>query len=175
MGYYNTIPSGIVQSLIESWNGAAWSIVPSPNQGSSSNYLLSVSCANVTNCASDGSYYNGSIYQILMESWNGTAWSITSKPDQGSNEHDLFGISCSGSKSCVAVGDYYDHHLNADQALIESWDGATWTVTPSPDKGTTTNLLSGVSCWSSTECVAVGSGPNKKASAYRTLVEIGST
>ncbi len=48
--------AGLADSgLIEAWNGAAWSIVPSPSPGTGSG-LTPVSCASITFCASVGSY-----------------------------------------------------------------------------------------------------------------------
>lgn len=50
--YVNT--SGVSQTLVESWNGSAWSIAPSPNQSNGQNQLLAVSCATTTSCAAVG-------------------------------------------------------------------------------------------------------------------------
>jgi hypothetical protein len=41
VGYYQN-SSNIAQTLIEHWNGTSWSVVPSPNAGSSHNYLYGV-------------------------------------------------------------------------------------------------------------------------------------
>ena len=51
------------QTLIESWNGSAWSIVPSPN-ASQINLLLGVSCSSSSTCTAVG-YYGSS--QTLIE------------------------------------------------------------------------------------------------------------
>ena len=48
---YNTPP----QTLIESWNGSAWSIVPSPDTSSTlDNALSAVSCSNPSACVAVG-------------------------------------------------------------------------------------------------------------------------
>ena len=57
VGYFHTA-SEVVHTLIESWNGVAWSIVPSPNDGANDNYLLSVSCASPQSCQAVGQYTN---------------------------------------------------------------------------------------------------------------------
>ena len=45
------------QTLIESWNGSAWSIVPSPNTSPSEvNLLLGVSCSSSSACTAVGGY-----------------------------------------------------------------------------------------------------------------------
>jgi hypothetical protein len=50
------------RTLIESWNGTAWTVVPSPNGvlGISINLLESVSCPSATTCAAAGHYGNAS-------------------------------------------------------------------------------------------------------------------
>jgi hypothetical protein len=53
------------------------------------------------------------------------------------------------------------------QNLIEAWDGTTWTETPTPDVGTKTNEVNGVSCLNADDCAAVGF--HKKGSKDRTL------
>ena len=69
------------QTLVESWNGSAWSIVPSPNpSGSTDNVLYGVSCVNATNCTAVGQFTVASTSQTLVESWNGSAWSISPQP-----------------------------------------------------------------------------------------------
>src|SRR6185312_10639943 len=62
------------ETLIESWNGVAWSIVPSPNNGPYASLLISVSCVSANACQAVGEYSVGlGNYQTLIESWNGTA------------------------------------------------------------------------------------------------------
>ena len=65
------------ETAIESWNGTAWSVVPSPNLSGSLSQLRSVSCSSSNRCIAVGSYYNRTdttvLNQTLIESWNGTA------------------------------------------------------------------------------------------------------
>ncbi len=48
--------SGTSQTLIESWNGSGWSIVPSPNIGTHVNYLDAVACISSSSCTAVGAY-----------------------------------------------------------------------------------------------------------------------
>ena len=149
------------QTLIETWNGTAWTITPSPNTSATlNNFLAGVSCSLVTACVAVGSADNGTTGQTLIESWNGTAWTITPSPNTSSTlDNNLSGVSCSSPTACVAVG-------NADngtygQTLIESWNGTAWTITPSPNASTVfSNYLQGASCTAATACVAVGKSDN---------------
>jgi Ser-Thr-rich glycosyl-phosphatidyl-inositol-anchored membrane family len=165
VGYYDN-PSDVARTLVESWNGSVWTLVSSPNQGTSYNLLDGVSCTSSTSCVAVG-YYSASTVQTLVESWNGSSWSIVTSPNQGAGSNLLFGVSCAQSNSCVAVGDYYNGSVY--QNLAETWNGSTWTITPSPNSGTGINQLLGVSCTSSTRCAAVGNYSG--SSATQTLAE----
>ena len=148
------------ETLIESWNGSVWSIVPSPNAPSFlANDLTGVSCTGPSACMAVGyADSNGSLDQTLIESWNGSVWSIVPSPNTSDDQPNyLTGVSCSSSVSCTTVGvDVVDGLAN--QSLIESWNGSVWSIVPSPDTSSIqNNSLSGVSCSSPSACTAVGS------------------
>jgi Bacterial Ig domain len=145
------------QTLIESWNGSAWSIVPSPNTSpTQDNLLKGVSCSGPSACIAVGEYFTGSTDQTLIESWNGSAWSIVPSPNTSPTQDNLLnGVSCSGPSACVAGGNYFTG--TKDQTLIESWNGSAWSIVPSPNTSPTqNNALTGVSCNLPAACVAVG-------------------
>jgi hypothetical protein len=178
VGYDNTAVGG--ETLVESWNGTAWSIVPSPNPAIPpywvfGSFLDAVSCTSSTACMAVGDTNpNYREYQTLIESWDGTAWSIVPSPTPGSDPEPasfLGGVSCITPSSCIAVGDSLGIGGEGidDSTLIESWDGSTWSVVPSPDRANPpADELSGVSCVDSTNCTAVGQSGNRTS---KTLVE----
>ena len=55
---FSTVPSHNV-TLAEHWNGAKWSVQPTPTEGSYPTYLSSVSASSSTNAWSVGNYYDG--------------------------------------------------------------------------------------------------------------------
>lgn len=63
------------QSLIEHWNGSAWSIVTSPDPGKD-NDLQSVTALSANDAWAVGNFFTGGRSVNLIEHWNGTAWSI---------------------------------------------------------------------------------------------------
>ncbi|MGO9343754.1 MAG: hypothetical protein ACLP6E_14745 [Acidimicrobiales bacterium] len=133
-----------------------WKILPTPNEGTGDNRLGGVSCHSLNACVSVGYYLDSSgNSQTLAESWNGTAWTLTSSPNKGNDGDQLNAVSCLSSSNCVAVGTF-DTTAGRYQSLIESWNGTTWSVTPSPDPSEAFDYLSGVSCVGPTFCVAVG-------------------
>jgi hypothetical protein len=81
-------------------------------------------------------------------------WSIYPSPDQGSRDV-LNNVSCTSSTNCVAFGEYYSTTTSPLQTLVESWNGTSWSIAPSPSLQGNYDALNGVSC-SSTDCVAVG-------------------
>jgi hypothetical protein len=161
--------SGPNETLVESWDGTSWSVVPSPSVGVDSS-LESVSCNGPTQCQAIGSYTADSTgpSQTLAESWNGSVWSITPSPSPGPGHTTaLLGVSCPTTSNCIAVGYYGATH----KPLVESWDGGTWSVVRSPNpKADDDAELFGVSCHKSNDCVAVGGYFPGKYSE-RTLVE----
>jgi len=59
------------------------------------------------------------------------------------------------------------------RVLVESWDGKSWAVVPSPGTGQGVASLDGVSCTSARSCIAVGSlsSSSNAGGAVRVLVE----
>lgn len=152
-----------IPPLVEVWNGSEWIIVPSANAGSSGGWLQAVSCVSASWCVAVGNDYVASlgVTQTLIEDWNGTSWSITPSPNPISSAgSDLYGVSCATATSCVAVGEYQDSSTGNDDTLIESWDGSSWSITPSPNSSSPGIGLNAVSCVSASSCVAVGSYQN---------------
>jgi hypothetical protein len=85
--------SGVVdvpgsQTLIEHFNGTAWSIVPSPSPGSIAT-LGGVATSNAANnvwAVGADTPAGTSVRQTLTLNWNGTAWSVVASPDTGSTD-----------------------------------------------------------------------------------------
>ncbi len=180
VGFHEVQGAGedVPQTLVESWDGATWSIEPSPNQSSGDNLLFSVSCSSTTSCNAVGYYWNGVAYQTLIESWDGASWSVVPSPNQNNEgptlNNFLRSVSCVSSTSCMAVGFDYMNQFQNSQSLTESWDGTAWSLTASPNPGTDYNDVTGVSCSSAISCVAVGSynnTSNEDPSADQTLIE----
>lgn len=86
-------------------------------------------------------------------------WTVVATPSNGA---PLYGVSCTSTSMCVAVG--------GPGALIESWDGSSWTITPSPSEGDHSILWS-TSCASPVDCVAVGNYTPAGTKGQQTLIE----
>lgn len=148
VGYYVNA-SGVDMTLVEGWNGIAWSIQASASP-TGGGVLSSVSC-RVSPCTAVG---HSSQNIPLAERWNGSAWVIqpTATPAGGGA---LSGVSCTAASSCSAVGQ------SGKATLAERWNGTAWSIQPTPnptpvDTVMVSSLLSGVSCTAATGCTAVG-------------------
>ncbi len=139
----------IRRTLVESWNGSSWSVVPSPSPGLSSSGLVSVACISPDSCVAVGGYNSASsVDQALVENWNGVSWSEVPAANT-SNEDGLSSVACPSLTDCIAVGSASDY------PLIETWNGSVWAVISNPHPATVSQLSS-VSCSGPSFCMAVG-------------------
>jgi hypothetical protein len=123
----DTSNDGIIQTLIERWNGSEWAIVASPNNATTrDNELNGVACASASNCWAVGDYINtGLVAQTLIEHWDGISWTIVASPNtSNAQENKLNSVTYVAGSTCWAAG----HYLNGDgvkQTLIERWLSGT--------------------------------------------------
>jgi uncharacterized membrane protein len=76
---------------------------------------------------------------------------------QAAGNDALYGVSCTGSMQCVAVGSRAVGTGANIRPLAESWDGTRWRVLPMPGPASLPRTqVSGISCLTQEECVAVG-------------------
>jgi erythromycin esterase-like protein len=74
VGNYNKGGNG--RTLVEHWNGKAWTVQPSPDPGGSTHFngLSGVAAVSTSDAWAVGSYYNGTKDKTLVARWNGKAW-----------------------------------------------------------------------------------------------------
>ncbi len=135
------------QTLIENWNGSKWSVLSSINTSpSEDNYLGKASCVSTAFCMATGRYFNGTNWQTLIEKWSAGSWTLVPSPNTSSTQDNFLkgGVSCVSSMFCMAAGYYLNGSIN--QTLIEKWNGSSWAIISSPNRGTQDNSLYGVSC-----------------------------
>jgi len=96
--------------------------------------------------------------QATIEHWNGTSWSIVSSPKPTPSpalDSFLYGIAAISANDIWAVGGFHKSG-GGGATLIEHWDGTSWTIISSPDPGTASNGLTGVTTLSDGTVVGVG-------------------
>lgn len=148
------------RTLIEHWNGTAWSVVPSPNPGSQAYGLDSVVALASNDVWAVGTYLGTNARLPLIEHWNGDAWSIVTGPAlQGVTDSSLHSITRTpGTDEMWAVGYMIKgDRPSFEQPLIERWNGHGWMpVTPTTPAGAKASSLRGVVALSSSDAWAVG-------------------
>ena len=115
--------SGPGLTLTEHWNGINWSIVSSPNAGTTNNFLIGMAAISTRNIWAVGGFVNDPVSnnpQVLIEHWNGTRWSVVSSPSTGSDSSALEGVTrVPGNVSQLwTVGDFWNSS-GSHQTLIE--------------------------------------------------------
>ena len=158
VGRYTTKTSAV--TLAERWDGSKWTVQKTlnPSEAKESS-LLAVSCPSGTACIATGYYYDkGGTRLTLAESWNGSEWAIqTTKNRTGATQNILLGVSCTSSTACTAVGGDFPSGGGPQETLVERLSGSEWTIQTSVNPSESeASVLHGVSCASSSSCVAVG-------------------
>jgi hypothetical protein len=147
-------------TLAEAWNGSTWTIRQTPTPpGASHTVFSSISCASASACKAVGSATDSTtnVTAVLVESWNGSGWSIDATPNPGhATNSALSAISCPSAVACTAVGRTFPDKGQGQVTLAESWNGTGWTIQPTPSPSGATSQLSGASCASAADCIAVG-------------------
>ena len=146
---------------MEKLSAGAWSVMPSPDQGTGYNQLNGVSCVSASSCVAVGFSSVGSQERVLIETLANGSWTLTPSPALAASSSYLESVSCPAPNSCVAVG--YEYNGSGRRTLVETLTGGAWAPVSSPNVGSGDNLLDSVSCWSPASCVAVGYYASGKA------------
>jgi hypothetical protein len=143
------------RTLIEHWDGSAWSVVPSPSPGASD---------DLYDLMSSGS--NGSLWAVgstqptyggenapLVEEWNGSRWKVVPAQDPPGGA-SLYGGAAVSANDAWVVGEASGA---GDQSLAEHWDGTSWSIVPTPG-GDPDSSLDEVAAVTTSDVWAVGEG-----------------
>jgi hypothetical protein len=155
-------------TLILHWNGAAWSIVASPNDGGNNvdNHLLAAAAVASNDVWAVG--FSG--FGTLAEHWDGTSWSVVQTPGiRGAEPLFLPSVIALSSNNVWAVGEFFQTRISLSRTLTEQWNGTSWVVAQSPNFGSDHNELFGVEATSAGTLWAVGTVYNYPR--QRTLIE----
>lgn len=160
VGFTGDASEGTGQTtLIEHWNGKAWTRVPSPDEGSAS-FLQSITIKSGDNAwavgwftAADGTY------RTLALHWDGRHWTAVATQSPGGDDAFL-SVTAAWTNNIWAVGYRNPTRCGGGpqcKTLIEHWNGSRWTLlaSPNPPSGYL-NMLWGVRAASRTSIYAVG-------------------
>ena len=160
VGYYrDSFQSTQYYPFIERWNSTMWDLVPLPaGPGQYTNVLIGVDTVRDTaqgNTAWAVGWYNhsnGGVLQNYVIRWDGTSWANVPTPNVGQSSNQLSQVLALADNDVWAVGTYQPAVGLPNATLIMHWDGTAWSVVPSPNLGTGSNVLnditiSGDSVW----------------------------
>lgn len=173
--YENSGEGNNYQTLILHYDGTGWSLVHSPNQGTGSNWLQSVTPVNkATNARTHfwaaGYYENGGFTNTLIEKWDGSNWSIVPSPNAGAHNNLLYGITAPDTHNIWAVGSYSSAG-GSIQTLIEHFDGTSWGIVSSPNGGPYEDDLYAVAAYTGGTVWAVGDNWSTQVGSRQALSE----
>ena len=159
---YQPAKNGAVQTLIEHWDGSAWSVVPSPNANQTGNVLMSISGSSPTDIWAVGDKTAPGIeVRTLALHFDGTTWSVVPTPNPvGGSDLDLnvlTSVVASGPNDATAVG--FTLANQTELTMAQHWNGTKWSVVQTPNRSAalgSLNTLRGVTAVSATDIYAVG-------------------
>jgi len=133
VGYY--ADAGFAQrTLVQHWDGTAWSVIPSPDPGAVQNILYGVAALSDSDVWAVGADQDANrVWHTLAEHWDGTSWTVVPTPDPGSSGNQFYALTAVSSSSVYATGQQSGAAFPS-QALIEHWNGRSWSaLTPPAD------------------------------------------
>jgi len=146
----------VAQTLIEYWDGTSWTILFSPNPGSSGNQFNGVAPTYDSGVWAVGFFTDDNfIAHTLIEHCDSFSCSVVPSPDNGINGSYLQSVTATSYNDVWAVGYYVDEN-QVNQTLVEHWDGKSWAIVTSPNRGTGGSQLNGIAALSPTDIWAVG-------------------
>ncbi|MBO0834017.1 MAG: hypothetical protein J2P28_00690 [Actinobacteria bacterium] len=105
----------------------------------------------------------------LIEYWNGQSWRVQASPNPVVGNNILTGVSAASSADVWAVG-YTESLSGSQQALIEHWNGRSWSVQANPHLSNWTKL-NAVAATSASNAWAVGTNSNPTVPSSVALIE----
>ena len=164
VGSFSSSVGPIARTLIQHWDGTAWSIVPSPNPDTEVNLLTDVDGAAPDDVWAIGNLgheaYGGTPRRGLVAHWDGTAWSPVNVPGTTSDGtinfptlEDVFVVS---ANDVWIVGRAFSWTVFKMVPIALHWNGLTWqrsVLNTAPNDGAG---FVGVAALSSTQVYAVG-------------------
>jgi hypothetical protein len=161
VGYFFTCTS-LIQPLILHWNGTTWTTVPNPQLLTNDNSALNSVVALASNDVWAVGYQpaaNGAVLP-LIEHWDGSRWTVMPAPTASPTGNVLAAVSATGPTDIWAVGYSVDEPTTSLQTLTMHFDGAQWSIVPSPNvlpkDFLNQNILSAVKAVAPDDVTAVG-------------------
>ncbi len=156
VGRYEPL-QGQERTLAEHWDGHAWRIWPTPDQGAYHNELDAVVARGPDDVWAVGHWdLHATISdEALVEHFNGLRWSVVPCKHPAISHSGFTGLaSVPGTHELWAVG--YRIQGSVTRTFAELWNGRSWSIVATPNVGLSHNELDGVTAVSRNDAWAVG-------------------
>lgn len=144
-------------TLVEHWDGSAWTRVPSVDPGGRINRLLGVTALAPDDVWAVGTTGVQRVAQTLIEHWDGSAWSQVPSPQGPYDTSELRSVAAASPTDIWAVGMGDGQQFEFPDVVLEHWDGSAWSFV-SDHTSWSSRQLTGVTALSSRNVWAVGYG-----------------
>lgn len=166
-GYYAN--STGAHSLLEHWNGTAWSLVTAPGpSGGTSDVLNGVGASSSTDIWAVGTYFNISANQsqTLTMHYNGVNWSIVSSPNPANSNSFVRRVSVVNGHNAWAVGQSTDLSTGNTSPLMLHWNGQNWSIVAGYNIGQPFSDLTDVKAFNSSNVSTIGNWATDQAGSF---------
>lgn len=140
------------------FDGVSWTLARTPKLGRHGGWFDSVTAVSPMDAWAVGSRYDCGqlpcVRQTLIERWDGTHWSLAQSAGPGTRSNELYAVTARTSHDVWAVGGWTSPPDAG--ALIEHWDGHSWTVSHTSPTKDEADLMS-VDALTATDALTVGS------------------
>ncbi len=149
-------------TLVEHWDGTAWSIIPSPNPQPHnpdlgpyevSNELFDLAVVNGHDIWAVGESVTFSNGQPLTMHWNGNKWTAIPSPVTGDYGF-LRSVDAVSAKKEWAIGTQYNQGFQ--EIIIRHWDGTQWNIVPAPPISGSVPVMTSIKHVAANDIWAVG-------------------
>lgn len=135
VGSQTAASDGRRHTLIETWTGTRWKVIPSPNlfvgNPTDDNELRAVSAVSPNDVWAAGTATrDGNIHQNMIEHWDGASWSMSNALSPGTQWNQLYGLSMASRSAGFAVGVYASNRFV--RPLAERWGNGLWHLSRIP-------------------------------------------
>jgi hypothetical protein len=136
VGYDTVGAANSYQTLVEHWDGNAWTRIPSPNGPSLGSLLSGISGTSSNDLWAVGSQgWRTAKATTLIEHWNGSKWRVVASPNLHTKRSLIMGeMTAVSDKNIWAVGFYTSDYVQA-KPLVLHYDGVSWSIVKCPNPG----------------------------------------
>ncbi len=166
-GFWSPSNGGTVDYMFETLSGETWegSEAPLPNNAASTQ--PGIFPFDHISCPASGSCMGAELYTTssnargwFADTLSGNSWTSTELPlPSGAEAEAVVGVACGGPGSCNVLA-AYGTSGGQTPFLAETLSGGAWTATPLPLPAgggfSTSSIIVGDTCPSTTRCIAVG-------------------